>query len=157
MSLFGDDSNQPSQSKSSLFDEGGATSKSGSGLFADDTATGSPWDFPSPKKAARGNLVKTLLPATDVPESYIDAYDALLETDRVGSGVGFSGAKRLLQGSGIGVEDQQKIENLVLPSANGSTEIGRGEFNVLLALIGLGQEDEEISLDGVDERRKSMS
>ena len=159
MSLFGEESGSaPSQSKQSLFEAAPATKSSG--LFADDGETGaSPWDFPTPKKAARGNLVKTLLPATDVPDSYIDAYDTLLESgDRVAGGVGLTGVKRLLQDSRISSEEQQKILNLVVPTGQESgVGLGRGEFNVLVALLGLAQEGEDITLDTVDERRKSMS
>lgn len=162
MSLFGDEPDSaPSQSKQSLFDDGATPGgKSGAGLFADDDDTGeSPWNFPTPKKAGRGNLVKTLLPATDVPDSYIDAYDTLLDSgDRVAGGVGLTGAKRLLQNSGISSEEQQQILSLVVPAGQESTAgLGRGEFNVLVALVGLAQEGEEVTLDGVDERRRSTS
>lgn len=113
--------------------------------------------MPTPKKAARRELVKNLLPATDVPESYIDSYDAVLDSkDRVGPGIGLTGIKNIIASSGLSAGDQSKILNLVVPegedSANG---LVRSEFNVLLALIGLGQEGDDITLDGVDERRRS--
>ena len=112
--------------------------------------------MPTPKKNARRELVKTLLPGTDVPETYVDAYDTVFETGQVGSGIGLTGVKNILGGSGLGPADQAAILNLVVPggqeTANG---LGRGEFNVLLALIGLAQEGDEITLDGVDERRRS--
>lgn len=113
--------------------------------------------MPTPKKAARRELVKNLLPATDVPESYIDAYDKLLESNnRVGAGVGLTGVKNILQSSELNATAQSQVLNLVVPggqeSANGLT---RSEFNVLLALLGLGQEGEDMTLDGVDERRRS--
>ena len=103
--------------------------------------------------------MKTLLPATDVPESYVDAYDALLDSgDRVAGGVDLAGVKRLLQNSGISSEEQQKILTLIVPAGQDSTAgFGRGEFNVLVALVGLAQEGEDVTLDGVDERRKSLS
>ncbi|KAI9667345.1 MAG: Sorting nexin mvp1 [Bathelium mastoideum] len=162
MSLFGDEpTSAPSQSKQSLFDDGATTpaAKPGSGLFADDGESGeSPWSFPTPKKAARGDLVKTLLPATNVPESYVDAYDALLNSsDRVAGGVGLTGVRRLLQNSHISSEAQQKILSLVVPAGQESTAgLGRGEFNVLVALVGLAQEGEDVTLDSVDERRKNL-
>ncbi|KAL9075046.1 MAG: hypothetical protein Q9157_004161 [Trypethelium eluteriae] len=161
MSLFGDEpTSAPSQSKHSLFDDGTApAAKLGSGLFADDGETNeSPWNFPTPKKPARGDLVKTLLPATDVPESYIDAYDTLLDSgDKVAGVVGLRGVRRLLQNSGISTEEQQRTLSLVVPAGQESTTgLGRGEFNVLVALVGLAQEGEEISLDGVDERRRNL-
>ncbi|KAI9711699.1 MAG: Sorting nexin mvp1 [Bogoriella megaspora] len=160
MSLFGDDP-APSQSKlskQSLFDDAAPATKTGSGLFADDSdAAGSPWDFPTPKKAARGSVVKALLPATDVPEFYIDAYDALLDSgDKVSGGLGLPCIKRVLQNSSIRPEEQQKILSIVAPGQDPSIGLGRGEFNVLLALIGLAQEGEEVTLDGVDERRRNL-
>jgi sorting nexin-8 len=164
MSLFGTsptDSALPNSrtlSKSLFSDEPTPGTASTSSLFADDGGDASPWSMPAPKKAARRELVKTLLPATDVPESYVDAYDNMLNSgQRVGSGVGLTGVKKILGTSGLATADQAAILHLLIPggheSANG---LGRSEFNVLLALIGLAQEGEDISLDGVDERRKSI-
>lgn len=113
--------------------------------------------MPTPKKAARRDLVKTLLPATDVPESYVDAYDKILESnDRVGAGIGLTGIRKILESSGLSPSAQAQVLNLVVPGGRESTSgLGRSEFNVLLALIGLGQEGEDATLDGVDERRRS--
>jgi sorting nexin-8 len=164
MSLFGTspDATTPlnsSVNSKSLFGDEPTPAASTPSLFAEDSADASPWSLPTPKKQARQSLVKTLLPATDVPESYIDAYDTLLHGgDRVGSGIGLTGIKNLLQSSGIGSSDQSTILNFVVPAgqeaANG---LGRSEFNVLLALIGLAQEGEEATLDGVDERKRSAN
>lgn len=154
MSLFGESPPRPKQTKSSLFDdEPGARSASGSGLFADDddNAGGSPWDFPNPKKnSGRKNVVKTLLPADDVPEAYIDAFDSLSAGS---AGVDPEQIRQCLVDGSVGAAEQAKIIEMI----GGSGEaLGRPEFNVLLALIGLAQEREELSLDAVDERRKSM-
>ncbi|OCT44774.1 Sorting nexin mvp1 [Cladophialophora carrionii] len=158
MSLFGSSPTEaaPLNSKS-LFGDEPARAPAVSSLFADDGGD-SPWSMPTPKKNARQNLVKNLLPATDVPESYVDAYDAVLKAnERTGVGIGLAGVKRLLQSSNLSEQEQSKILNFVIPggqeSANG---VGRSEFNVLLALIGLGQEGEDITLDGVDERRRKL-
>ena len=156
MSLFGSSPPSSRQTKSSLFDEE-PTSKSGSGLFADDSNTGSssPWDFPSPKKSARKNLVKSLLQNTEVPETYIDTYDSLISSGSISdNGVSLDGVKGLLSRSNIGAGDQAKILEIVGQNEQG---LGRSEFNVVLALVGLAQEGEELSLDAVDERRKSES
>lgn len=101
-------------------------------------------------------MVKNLLPATDVPESYVDAFDAVLNAnDKTGVGISLAGLKNVLQSSTLSSDNQSRILSFVVPdgqeNANG---VGRSEFNVLLALIGLGQEGEDITLDGVDERRK---
>lgn len=143
-SLFGDDSKPQAASSSSLFDSN-----------TDD----SPWSLPTPKKAARQNLVKQLLPATQVPESYIDAFDNIINSgDSHGTGVSVSVVQKVLGSSGLTPSEQDQISSIVLPAGKDSTSaLGRNEFNVLLALIGLGQEEEEISLDSVDERRKRNS
>lgn len=165
MSLFGESPEDRSaggfaqKSKSSLFADEPATG--GSSLFADDDGddSSSPWNIQnnSAKRAARRDLVRTLLPNSDVPESYIDAYDLILNSgDRVGSGIGLTSVREILSSSGLSATDQSKILNLV---ASGDHEsfggLGRGEFNVLLALVGLAQEGEDLSFDAVDDRRKS--
>ena len=160
MSLFGSsppESAPETQSKSSLFDDDQKKSdKSGSGLFDDDGTSGdSPWSMPTPKKGGKADLVKTLLPGSDVPESYIDAFDVLANSDHKADGgrVGIGGAKKLLEGGRV---NSEKILGLVTGGTN-VTALGRNEFNVLLALVGLAQEGEDATLDGVDERRKSES
>ncbi|EAW14572.1 sorting nexin Mvp1 [Aspergillus clavatus NRRL 1] len=174
MSLFGTSPEEPGmadsvqRSRSSLFaDEpsfgGGASSSANMGsssLFADDDgfSTSSPWNSNTNKRVARHELVKTLLPDADVPESYIDAYDLVLnEGDRVGSGVGLTSVREILSSSGLSASDQAKIFNLVV-SGDGDSSNGleRGQFNVLLALVGLAQEGEDLTFDAVDDRRKKL-
>lgn len=163
MSLFGTSpDNLPARSKQSLFDdEQNPVNKTNTGLFDDESNAGgdSPWAFPTPKKGARRNLAKSLLPASDVPDSYIDAFDALLEIgEKEGNGISLAGIERVLSGSGLSTADQSKVLQIVIPGGQDSAAgISRPEFNVLLALIGLAQEGEDITLDGVDERRKSVS
>lgn len=160
MSLFGTSPDEPSrtQIKSSLFDDEavGAAQKQGSGLFADTPSEdNSPWAFTSPKKQARGNLIKTLLPASQVPEYYIDAFDALLQSSNAtGSGLSLAIVRKYLQSTNLTPGQQGNILDVVTSSGQTST-IDRGEFNVLLALIGLTQEGDDATLDGVDERRSS--
>jgi sorting nexin-8 len=158
MSLFDDDDDLPSRPKqsASLFDDD--PKPTGKGLFADDFQGGddSPWAFPTPKKAARGSLVKSLLPASDVPDSYIDAFDTLLETgDRVGNGLSIQEVKKLLGGSGLPSDTQSKILEVVSQPDQETSGLGRNEFNVLFALIGLAQEGDDVTLDSVDERKRS--
>lgn len=158
MSLFGESppKSSPAQSKS-LFGEQPAAAASTSSLFADDdTNNDSPWSMPTPKKQARQSMVKNLLPSTDVPESYVDAFDSMLKANETtGAGVSLNGVKNIIKGSNIDEDNQDQILNFVIPggqeSANG---VGRNEFNVLFALIGLAQEGEEVTLDSVDERRR---
>ena len=164
MSLFGtspDDSSLSaaparSEQKSSLFDDDQRPStKSGDSLFDNEGANGdSPWSMPTSKRATKSELVKTLLPVSDVPESYIDAFDILGEAGyKVDGGkIGIAGTKKLFEGSGVDASNQDKILKLV--TGGHESAITRNEFNVLLALIGLSQEHEEASLDSVDERRR---
>lgn len=166
MSLFGTSPEEPSavsstsKSKPSLFaDEPAGGSSS---LFADDTGedSSSYWNpqTNTAKRTARRDLVRTLLPATDVPESYVDSYDLILNSgDRVGSGVGLTSIREILSSSDLTASDQGKIFNLVVSGDHESSGgLGRSEFNVLLALIGLAQEGEDLSFDAVDDHRKSQ-
>lgn len=161
MSLFGDDTETPplnSISKSLFGEQITPAADSSSSLFAGDGGDASPWDMPTPKKAARKNLIKNLLPATEVPESYVDAFDTLSNSnDKSGSGVGLTGVKNVLSSSGISAGNQESILNLIIPGGQEpASGLGRSEFNVLLALVGLAQEGDEVTLDGVDDRRRSV-
>ncbi|KAF1973836.1 sorting nexin-like protein mvp1 [Bimuria novae-zelandiae CBS 107.79] len=165
MSLFGDDDDLPSrpkaqqQSSSSLFDDD--PKPTGNSLFADDLqGDDSPWGFnPTPKKQ-KGSLIKSLLPASDVPDSYIDAFDQVLESgERAGSGISIAEAKKLLGSAGLSSDRQSKILEVVSQPEQESAGVGRNEFNVLYALIGLAQEGYDVpdlSLDGVDERKRNL-
>ena len=163
MSLFGTSPEDDIAAKSSLSraifdDEQAHDARPQSSLFADDDPAGgaSPWGLPTPRKAAKGDLIKTLLPASDVPESYIDAYDAALNSgDKTGAGLSLDGVKKVLSTSGLSAGDNERILRVVVPGQEPAQGLGRGEFNVLMALIGLAQEGEEPTLDGVDDRRKS--
>ncbi|ORY19602.1 sorting nexin mvp1 [Clohesyomyces aquaticus] len=160
MSLFGDDDlpSRPKQSSSLFDDDPKPAAKPSNSLFADDFhSDDSPWGFPTPKKAARGSLVKSLLPASDVPDAYIDAFDRLLQSgDHAGSGISVEGAKKLLRDSKISDESQAKILDMVSQPGQESAGLGRSEFNVLFALVGLAQEGDDITLDSVDERKRNL-
>ena len=169
MSLFGD-SDAPgmaaAQTKSSLFDDGPATPSKGVGsnnhnttitnnsssLFADSSvsaeAESSPWGFTPRKTTGRGNLVKSLLADADVPDLYIDTFDNVQSAGEARA----PDWQRLLQDSGVSGASQSKIRSIL----GGDQALRRAEFNVLLALIGLAQEGEELSLDAVDERRNQL-
>lgn len=160
MSLFGDDDLPARPKQSALFhDEPKPAAKPGSSLFPDGFNDGgdSPWGLPTPKKAARGTLVKTLLASEDVPESYVDAYDALIASgDRMGTGVSLTGVQKVLADSGLPADTQARILDIVTqPGQDSTAGFGRGECNVLLALIGLAQEGEDVTLDSVDDHRRS--
>ncbi|KAH8811941.1 sorting nexin-like protein mvp1 [Xylogone sp. PMI_703] len=147
MSLFGsspDESSLNPAVKSPLFDD------------YDGPASASPWDMPTPKKAAKGELIKTLLPASDVPDSYIDIFDAVVSDDDSPVGkISPAGVAKVLSAGNLGADDQSRIMNLIAPNGQ-LNDLNRNEFNVLLALIGLAQEKEDITLDSVDERRRKL-
>lgn len=110
------------------------------------------------KKAARHEVVKSLLPATDVPESYVDAYDLVLGSDdnRGNAGAGMGLVRKMLTSTHMSSAEQSKIMGIIAPGGETTANsLGRGQFNVFLALVGLAQEGEDITLDAVDERRKS--
>ncbi|KAI1940791.1 Sorting nexin mvp1 [Ophidiomyces ophidiicola] len=163
MALFGTspEDSPGAGKKSSLFADGTFGSKS-SALFADDADSdagdSSPWNMPAPKKAARRDVVKSLLPSTDVPESYVDAYDLVLGVDenRGSSGVGIATVRAMLGSTHLNQEQHSKIINIITAGEEATREIGRSQFNVLLALVGLAQEGEDMTLDAVDERRKRL-
>jgi sorting nexin-8 len=173
MSIFDDTPSRPSRSSkhsTSLFDDDddAAPARNSTSLFADDSTTAaaagaySPWSFPTPKRAARSALIKTLLPPGAVPEWYVDVYDKLLVWDADNgpgggptSGIDYAAVRKLLDESGLDEEGRQRVVRMLGVEVGKS--LGQGEVNVLIALVGLAQEGEDVTLDGVDERRKSMS
>ncbi len=165
MSLFGSSPVEspavaaPSKSRLSLFDDEPTSAPgSKSSLFADDDneAGASPWGMPTPKKAAKGELIKNLLPASDVPDSYIDTFDNVQrETGQSGGKISPAGVAKVLSAGKLDANAQSRIMSIIT-SGGELQDLGRNEFNVLLALIGLAQEHEDITLDGIDERRRSQ-
>jgi sorting nexin-8 len=163
MSLFGESPPHDSPAIQSrahgLFDDEPASKMSNS-LFADDDVSGSgtsPWDMPTPRKQKpRAELVRSLLPPSAVPDEYIDLFDtALKQHGGSGDKIGVQGLTSVFAAARISSEQQANITAIVAPPGDGNIAVGRNGFNVLLALIGLAQEGETVSLDGVDERRKS--
>ncbi|KAI5457594.1 hypothetical protein BGZ63DRAFT_416739 [Mariannaea sp. PMI_226] len=146
-----------SRSAGGLFDNEPVSKASSNSLFADDDgAGGSPWDMPTPRKQrSRADLIRNLLPSSEVPDSYIEIFDVAIHeegsSDRVTSG----GIARLFAAARLSADAQARIMSLVAPGGSEVT-LGRDEFNVVLALVGLAQEGEVISLDGVDERRRNL-
>ena len=149
-----------------LFDEQSSSQRTSSsnGLFDDHDGGGgggddsSPWDMPTPRRQrSRADVIRNLLPPSDVPDTYIETFDAVLRDDDGGSGgrVTSGGVAKLFANARLGPEAQARIMSLVAPGDGSDVSLGRNEFNVVLALVGLAQEGDIISLDGVDERRAS--
>lgn len=164
MSLFGEDDDfapRPKANKSSGLFEDETANRSSNSLFADDDTNGatsnSPWAMPTPKKGARDSLVKNLLRDVEVPESYVDAFDKLVESGNTASGgVSVQGVQTLISEAILSTSAKGHILSLIGVADNQSKGVGRGEFNVLMALVGLAQEEEEVTLDSVDERRRKL-
>ena len=116
--------------------------------------------MPTPRKQqSRAELIRKLLPASDVPQSYIETFDVVVREDGDASGkITSAGIANVFATARIDADAQATIMSLLAAGSNASDlKLGRGEFNVLLALVGLAQEGDIISLDGVDERRTSKS
>ena len=169
MSLFGtpEPDETPSmhssfaRSRQSLFDEEDSmTASHSNSLFQDDdtiagSRTGSPWDMPTPRKQqTRADLLRSILPASDVPDSYIETFDDVVREHGSGGRVTSAGVTRVLAAAKLDADAQAKIVSVLSPGG-GELSLGRNEFNVLLGLTGLAQEGETASLDGIDERRRS--
>ncbi|EEP80073.1 Mvp1p protein [Uncinocarpus reesii 1704] len=115
--------------------------------------------MPASKRISKQEVLKSLLPPTDVPESYVDAYDITLGSsdNRGNAGVGVGTARRMLTSTHLSSEQQSRIMNIVAPGGEVTAgSLGRSQFNVFLALVGLAQEGEDLTLDTVDERRKRL-
>ncbi|KAK3905219.1 hypothetical protein C8A05DRAFT_41804 [Staphylotrichum tortipilum] len=146
--------------RSSLFeDEPPMTRSTTTALFADDDGPEdhqSPWDLPTPRKPqTRAELLRGLLPSGDVPEGYVEAFDAVAGGARV---VDAGGVARTLAAAKLGADAQARIMGIAVVPAREGEEVAldRNQFNVLLALVGLAQEGEVVSLDSVDERRHNL-
>ncbi|KAG8165532.1 hypothetical protein KVR01_004084 [Diaporthe batatas] len=168
MSLFGEPEADESpsmhssfaRSRQSLFDEDSNNPSNSNSIFQDDdvagSGTASPWDMPTPRKQhSRADILRNLLPASDVPDSYIETFDSVVRDDGSGGKVTSGGVLRVLAAAKIGADDQGRIMRVIAPGG-GEVALGRNEFNVLLGLVGLAQERETISLDGIDERRRNL-
>lgn len=160
-----DDEHASKASSNNLFDDEPTSKASSNSLFADDNDDehsgrgGSPWDLPSArrKQQSRAELIRNLLPAADVPESYIEAFDTAVREEHDGK-ISAGGIAKLFAAARLDADAQSSIMGVIVPGGSSDSDdvsLDRGEFNVLLALVGLAQEGEVISLDGVDERRRS--
>ncbi|PWW79404.1 hypothetical protein C7212DRAFT_275497 [Tuber magnatum] len=158
MSLFGD--SPPGRSRSSLFADEEFESAPGS-LF-DDSGAGA-WNsagLPTARRGAPADISKTLLTKenANIPERYDFLYESFLDQYRSpnGAGVTLAGVKQALKeadADGCGIED--KILSILVKG--GKQSIGREEFYLLLALVGLEQQGEEVTIDGVDDLRRTKS
>ncbi|PFH56209.1 hypothetical protein XA68_16895 [Ophiocordyceps unilateralis] len=125
----------------------------GGGDGGDDES--SPWGLPVPRKQqSRADMIRNLLPSSDAPESYGDVFASAVRDDGSDGRVSSAGIAKLFAAARLEPETQTRVMSLL--AAGDGASLDRGEFNVLLALIGLAQEGDIISLDGVDERRWNL-
>lgn len=159
MSSFG--SSPPTarpRSHSSLFaDDDFITATPGSvSLFADSGPD--PWaaGIPVPRRGADNDIVKNLLTAdnANLPEEYVEYFDSLLaQYGTPDDLISAEGVGKILEEGGVDQNARERIWAVIMKGAKES--INRDEVNVLLAMVGLAQEGDEISIDGVDDRRRS--
>jgi sorting nexin-8 len=125
----------------------------------EDPSGSSHWSMPPPRRSrSRADVIRTLLAADELPEPYLEAFDAALRDDPVGPGGSRAGAgavARMFAAARVHPDQQAHIMNIMAADGSGELALDRSEFGVLLALVGLTQEGEAVSLDGVDERRRS--
>ncbi|AEO57237.1 hypothetical protein MYCTH_2303134 [Thermothelomyces thermophilus ATCC 42464] len=169
MSLFGTPSPEGSpdmrssnfgNGRPSLFeDEPPMTRSTTTALFADDDAgSDSPWDMPTPRRQqTRADVLRNLLANSTVPDSYIDVFEKMVAEDGSAGRISAGGVAKTLAAAKLGADDQARIMSIVAPGGSAEdVSLDRNQFNVLLALIGLAQEGEPVSLDTVDERRRDL-
>lgn len=141
-------------------DEPSQRTNSSNSLFADDDDaehdSSSPWGMPTPRKQqSRADLIRGLLAGAHVPDSYIETFDIFAREDGIAGGrLGAGAVAKVFAAARLGADTQARVMALMAPDGANDLALGRDEFNVLLALVGLAQEGEVVSLDGVDERRR---
>ncbi|ODQ55147.1 hypothetical protein SAICODRAFT_17546 [Saitoella complicata NRRL Y-17804] len=121
-----------------------------SSLFGSSADEHDPWGLPVPKSRKRRH-VGSLLDGVTLPDIYEQAYVAA--NPRPSGILPLSSLRTILDSSHLAPHVLNKLLTLVLPDDG---EIGRGEFVVAMALVGLAQEGEDVTLDGVHERRKDL-
>ncbi|KAG6006724.1 hypothetical protein E4U21_006709 [Claviceps maximensis] len=135
--------------------------KASSGSLFDDSNTAmdnasSPWDMPAPRsRKSRRDLVRGLLPTSDVPDSYVEVFDVINREEGGHGRVRAAAIAKLFANAGLDGSGQMHIMALLAPDVESDdVSFDQDEFNVLLAMVALGQEGEVVSLDAVDERRR---
>lgn len=108
------------------------------------------------RRGADGDIVKNLLTPSNanLPEEYVDYFDSLLaQYGTLDDMISAEGVRKILEEGEISESAIGRIWGVIMKGAKES--INRDEVNVLLAMVGLAQEGDEISIDGVDDRRRS--
>ncbi|KAL7272015.1 Sorting nexin mvp1 [Rhizina undulata] len=158
MSLFGE-SPPGSRDRNSLFAEFMSPADAASNSLFDDGADAwSTGAFPSPRQPGSRNpedIIKALITTenANVPEEYVHIYDILLNRYGLDGGVSAEGVRAVLEEAMVESTIRKRILEVVV---RGRDKVWREEVNVLLAMVGLAQEGDDVSIDGVDDRRKNL-
>ena len=110
------------------------------------------------------DIIKSLLNQgnSNLPSVYGELYERVVGESSApgfGGGVSVNGVRRVIEEGGLDedVGVGRRIREAIVGVGMGVSlgdGIGRGEFSVLLAMVGLAQEGEEVSIDAVDDRRR---
>ena len=119
--------------------------------------------IPERRTRSRAEVLASLLPVEETPTKYADAYHAALRDDSAGprgKHVGAVGVAKMFAAAKLRPDQQTHIMNVLAvgdddDGDSGAVALDEAAFGVLLALVGLAQEGEIVSLDGVDDRRRS--
>lgn len=101
---------------------------------------------PTPKKKANP---AQLLANCHIPDSYIDTF----ESYSTAGIMSFTNFKELMSDANLSESDKETIVSIILPGDTSSSGLSRALTNVALVLISLAQENEELSIDAVDDRK----
>lgn len=134
--LFGDDSSVPGL-KPSMFNE-------------DKESSHEQWKFPVSDQSQRKELMMNLQPSWPIPE-YNEIFNTMSkDSDDL---IVREEVLKVLDCSGLN-SDQKLLILKIIYHESETTRLTRNEFNVLLALIGLAQDYEDISLEKIYEKRQ---
>lgn len=128
----------------------------------------SPWGMPAPKagnkaRKSKREVLQSLLAGVPIPSAYERAFEVLLERgyivpgsaeDGDGERINAQGVRFLCQEAGVRGSDKDAVERALGDAL--AEGLGKREAFVAIALVGLASESEEVGLDAVDERKRSM-
>lgn len=163
MSLFGSspEDNTPSGStqasaargRSALFDEDIVPPSSS--LFENDAHSDDPWSFSAPRTSRRVGLDQLLTESNaKIPEYYFSVFEVLLQQypSRSRDAVSPDAIEKVLTEAELGNNSRDIVWNIL---GEKKDAWNRSEIWALLCMVGLISEGEEVSMDSIDDRRRS--
>ncbi|RKF78862.1 Sorting nexin mvp1 [Golovinomyces cichoracearum] len=144
---------KPSRSQNSFFEEDYGIERSvpKPSLFTDDDNLSSQ----SRRKSVSKKAMRNLPQLSQVPKSYDEIFVKTRRHDNINDVIKVDAIKNILAQSRLLPQDERLILQKIFQSSQPS-DLTRDEFNVLLALIGLAQACEKITLDGVLQRENDL-